>query len=345
MLGQIERSFWMPPPGSAAAAGVDTLFHVIMWISVFFFALIVFLMIVFAVKYRRRPGREAESSPSHNTALELTWTIIPLAVVIVIFYIGFKGFIATATPPDDAFRIVVEGQKWSWLFTYPNGHVDPELHVPVDTDVQLVLTSLDVIHSLYVPAFRLKKDAVPGRYTKMWFRATQPGEYQVFCAEYCGTGHSDMLTMCVVHPPGEFEKWLEGADPLKKMTDEQYHAYLADPAAFIAKNPDVKGLLTPTEMGRQTYTKKGCAQCHSIDGKAGTGPSFKGLFGKMERLQDGATVLADENYIRESILEPGKKVVAGYQAVMPTYQGRLKEREITAIIAYLQSLGEGQAGS
>jgi cytochrome c oxidase subunit 2 len=243
-----------------------------------------------------------------------------------------------ATPPADAYQIVVEGQKWSWLFTYPNGHVDSVLHVPVDTDVQLVLTSMDVIHSLYIPAFRLKRDVVPGRYSKMWFRATEPGEYPVFCAEYCGTGHSDMLTTCVVHPPGEFALWLENADPLKKLSDEQYAAYLADPGAFIAANPDIQGLQTPGDMGRELYTKKGCAQCHSVDGSAGTGPTFKGLFGKSRGMQDGSVADADENYLRQSILEPNAQVVAGYQAVMPTYQGRLEEREIAALIAYLQSL-------
>ncbi len=339
MLAQTQGSFWMPPAAAEVADTVDPLFQFILWVSVFFFALIVGLMILFVVRFRRRAGYRAAGAASHSTALELTWSIIPFIVVVVMFYVGFKGFVAMATPPVDAYKIVVEGQKWSWMFTYPNGHVDSDLHVPVDADVQLVLTSLDVIHSLYIPAFRLKKDAVPGRYNKMWFRATQSGEYNIFCAEYCGTGHSDMMAQCVVHPPGEYAVWLENADPLKRLTDEQYAAYLADPTGFVAANPDVQGLATPVEMGRKLYTKKGCAQCHSTDGAAGTGPSFKGTFGATRRLQDGGTVVADEDYVRESVLDPTAKVVAGYQAVMPTYQGRLKEREITALIAYLESLG------
>ncbi|HUU82639.1 MAG TPA: cytochrome c oxidase subunit II [Phycisphaerae bacterium] len=340
MLAQTDGSFWMPTAGSTAAEEVDLLFDVIFWISAFFFTLIVALMVLFIIRYRRRVGRKAEKMATHNLALEITWSIIPLILVIVIFYVGMKSFLAMATPPEDAYRIDVEGQKWSWMFIYPNGHVDSELHVPVDTDVQLTLTSLDVIHSFYIPAFRLKRDAVPGRYSKMYFRATQAGEYTVFCAEYCGTGHSDMLSTCVVHPPGEFELWLESADPLKKLTDEQYQAYLTDPDAFIAANPEIKGLETPVDIGRKLYTKKGCAQCHSVDGSAATGPTFKGVFGKSHQMTGGSMVVADENYIRESMLNPNANVVAGYQAVMPTYQGRLKDREITALVAYIRSLGD-----
>ncbi len=328
----------MPPQVSEGGQQVDWLFHFIFWVAVFFFTLIVVLMVVFVTRYRRREGRRPESAASHNTALELTWTGIPLVIVILIFYFGFKGFIGMATPPADAYKIEVLGHKWSWEFTYPNGHADADLHVPVERDVLLVLTSEDVIHSLYIPAFRLKKDAVPGRYTKTWFRATTPGDYTVFCAEYCGTGHSDMLATCTVHPPGEFEKWLEGADPLKKLTEEQYLAYLADPAAFIQEHPDLKGLETPAMMGAKLYQKKGCKQCHSVDGSGGTGPSFKGIFGETHLMQDGRQVRVDENYVRESVLEPMAQVRAGFQAVMPTYQGRLKDREITALIAYIESL-------
>jgi cytochrome c oxidase subunit 2 len=343
MIAQREGSFWLPEPGSTAAEQVDLLFKLILGISIFFFALIVLLMIMFVARYHRREGRQAEKTATHSTPLELTWSIIPLILVIVIFYVGFQGFITMATPPQDAYKISVEGQKWSWLFTYPNGHVDSELHVPANTDVELVLTSLDVIHSFYIPAFRLKRDAVPGRYSKMWFNALHPGEYPVFCAEYCGTGHSDMTTLCVVHPADEFDDWLANADPLKKLTDEQYREYLADPVTFIASNPDVDGLDTPTAMGQKLYLKKGCAQCHSVDGSAGTGPTFLGLFGSSRPLQDGSAVVADENYVRESILNPNAKVVAGFESVMPTYQGRLKDREITALIAYLESLaGEGK---
>jgi cytochrome c oxidase subunit 2 len=306
-------SFWLPGAASTTAQGVDRVFALIYGIALVFFLLIVALMVVFVVRYRRRAGREAGEGPSHNTLLELAWTIVPLALVVVIFWQGFKAFLDLATPPANAYEVLVNGQKWKWTFTYPNGYVDDRLHVPVDTPVRLVLSSEDVIHSFFVPSFRMKMDAVPGRYTKTWFRATTPGQYDVFCAEYCGTSHSDMRTTVVVHPAGEFEKWLEDASNL------------------LAKLP-------PAEAGARLYATRGCAQCHSVDGRSGTGPTFQGLFGHPVPLREGGSVIADENYLRESIVAPEAKVAAGYQPVMPTYKGRLKDGEITAIIEYLKTL-------
>jgi cytochrome c oxidase subunit 2 len=184
---------------------------------VFFFVLIVALMVAFVVRYRRRPGREdAEDSAHHSTALELTWTLIPIAIVVFIFAWGFKVYLDLNTPPANSYEILVTGQKWKWLFTYPNGHVDENLHVPLDTPVRLVMTSEDVIHGFYIPAFRLKRDVVPGRYVKVWFRAIKPGEYQIYCTQYCGTGHSDMWAKVVVHEPGGFERWLDEASNFLK---------------------------------------------------------------------------------------------------------------------------------
>ncbi|MCG3138027.1 MAG: cytochrome c oxidase subunit 2 [Phycisphaerae bacterium] len=312
-LAQTQGDFWLPPQASTVSAEVDWLFYFIYWLSVFFFVLIVGVMMYFIFRYRRQPGRRAEHTSHHNTLLELTWSGIPLLLVGFIFYTGFKSFMHMTVAPADAAEIKVEGQKWSWSFTYPNGYVDKDLHVPVDASIRLLLSSSDVIHSFYVPAFRVKKDAVPGRYNKAWFRATQPGEYLIFCAEYCGTQHSDMISKCVVHPPGEYEKWLQ------------------DASDFLSKMP-------PAEAGEKLYTTRGCRQCHSVDGTAGQGPSFKGIFDHPVALADGSQVVVDENYIRESILEPNKKVVGGYQAIMPTYKGRLKDEEIGAIIEYIKSL-------
>jgi cytochrome c oxidase subunit 2 len=313
-LAQQQGSFWMPPKGSTMAADVDWLFDFIFWVSGFFFLLIVFLMVLFLVRYRRRAGRIADTqTSSHNLALELTWSGIPLILVIVIFYFGFKSFMNMAVPPANAYQIYITGQKWNWFFEYPNGYIDADLHIPVDVPVKVVLTSEDVIHSFFVPAFRIKKDAVPGRYNKAWFRATDPGEYMIFCAEYCGTGHSDMTARCIVHAPGEFEKWLEKASN-----------YL--------------DTMSPAEAGELLYRKRGCAQCHRVDGKAHTGPSFLGIFGQTHALKDGSTVTVDENYIRQSILEPQAAITAGFEPVMPTYQGRLKDREITALIEYIKTL-------
>lgn len=312
-LNQADETFWLPAQRSTYAHEVDNLFYFILWLSVFFFSLIMGLMVYFVWKYRAREGHTSQPSPIHNTTLEVVWTAIPVILVIIIFYMGFTGFMNIANPPQNAYEINVTGMKWKWLFTYPNGYVDEKLHVPVNRPIRLVMTSEDVIHSLYIPAFRMKMDVVPGRYHKIWFNATKEGEYDIYCAEYCGTNHSDMITKTVVHAPGEFEKWLEQA------------------SNFLATLP-------PHEAGEKLYKQRGCSGCHSVDGKANTGPTFQNLFGHPVQLKDGSTVEADENYIRESILNPQAKVVGGYQPVMPTYKGKIKDEEILAIIEYLKTL-------
>ncbi len=313
-LAQLPDSFWMPEQASSKAGEVDTVFYIIYWLSVFFFAIIVGLMTWFVIRYRRRRADQAaEEAPNHNLALEVIWTAIPVIVSIALFVVGFKSFMNIATPPRNAYEISVIGQKWNWFFTYPNGYVSDELHVPVDTPVQLVMTSEDVIHSLWVPAFRVKKDVVPGRYTKTWFEAHEPGTYPLLCTEYCGTGHSDMLSVVTVHEPGMFEVWLEKASNLLDT-------------------------MPPAEAGEMLVQRKGCVQCHSLDGSANVGPTFRELYGHAVALRGGGEVTADENYIRQSILEPMADIVAGYEPVMPTYAGKLKDQEITAIIAYLKSI-------
>jgi len=308
-----QGSFWLPPARSTVAPMVDDLFHFIFYVSAFFFVLIVVLMVVFVARYRRKPGEAAEGTASHNTALEIIWTGIPLVIVVIIFWRGFVGYMELRTPPRNTYEVSVVGQKWKWMFRYNNGHIDENLHVPVDTPVRLTMTSEDVIHSLFIPAFRVKMDVVPGRYSSAWFRATESGDYDLYCAEYCGTGHSDMLAKVVVHKPGEFQKWLE------------------DAANFLKRMP-------PADAGRLLYQRRGCAQCHSTDGRAGTGPTFKGIYGETHRFTDGSSAPVDENYIRQSILEPQAKIREGFQGVMPTYKGIVSDNEITAIIAYIQSL-------
>jgi cytochrome c oxidase subunit 2 len=305
--------FWFPAEASQNAPQVDSIFNFILWVSAAFFALIVALMIAFVVKYRRRAGVKPEASPSHNTKLELAWSIIPGILLLFMFYFGAKAYVDLRTPPDDALEIFVTGQKWSWSFTYPNGHVDPELHVPIDQPVRLVLTSDDVIHSFFVPAFRIKMDAVPGRYTKTWFVAKESGTFQAFCAEYCGTRHSDMLAHVIVHPPGGYERWLDEASNL------------------LAK-------LSPVDAGKKIYESYGCKACHTIDGTAGIGPSWKGIYGREDTFTDGTHAVAEENYLRQSIVDPQAKIVAGFAPVMPTFKGKLKDSEITAVIAFIKSL-------
>jgi cytochrome c oxidase subunit 2 len=309
--------FWMPPQASTVADDVDGLFYFIFWITVFFFVLILTLMIFFVVKYRYREGREnPERAPAHSTALELTWTIIPTVLVLMIFYYGFQGFLRMSIAPPNAYEIQVTASMWSWSFTYPNGHVNNELHIPVNMPVRLVLSSTDVIHALYVPQFRVKRDAVPGRYNRFWFEATQvsgPDGFDIYCAEYCGQKHSKMRSKVVVHEPSEFTKWLdEASDPYKRMTD--------------------------LEAGKMFVNTTGCLQCHSVDGSKGNGPSFKDLFGKQEHMSDGSSVQVDENYVRESVYDPAAKIVQGYGLQMSSYRGRLKDRDVNAIILYLKSI-------
>jgi cytochrome c oxidase subunit 2 len=312
-------SFWLPVQGSTVAPDVDSLFHFITGISLFFFVLIIGLIVWFLIQYRRRPGVEPQDSPHHNTVLELSWSILPSLLLVVMFYRGFTGYMDMRTPPDGAMEIMVNAKKWSWLFTYPNGWGEPELHVPRDVPVTLVMTSEDVIHSLFIPAFRVKMDVVPGRYTKLWFNATEVGEFTLFCTEYCGTKHSDMLAKVVVHDSvAEYQQWLEKA---------------SDP--YTQEDGKPRPL---AEVGAMFFNKRGCVQCHSIDGSVKTGPTFKGTFGTTQKLTDGTDVVIDENYVRESILNPMAKVRGGFRPVMPTFQGQLKDQDIGAIIAYLKSL-------
>lgn len=308
-----EPSFWLPPQASTSASGIDFVFDFVLWLSIFFFVLIVVLMLLFTIRHRAKNLGDEGASIQHNTPLEVVWTAIPTLLVVFIFWIGFRGYMDLATPPANAYEIQVTGQQWQWLFTYPGGYVDAELHVPVDRPVQLVMSSDDVIHSLFIPAFRVKQDVFPGRYSKIWFNAVEPGNYHVFCAEYCGTQHSTMLTTCIVHPAGEFENWLEKA------------------SNFL-------DTVSPEEGGEMLFSMRGCTQCHNVDGTTAIGPPLNGLFGKTRVFQDGSETVADENYVRSSLLQPQNQIVAGFESVMPTQQGRLNDQEISALIAYLKSL-------
>lgn len=307
------NNFFFPERASDVAGAVDTLFFFILWVSMIFFAIIVGVMTLFLIKYRHREDHEARESPSHNNVLEILWSVIPTIIVAVIFLWGFGAYMDMRQPPSNAYEIRVVARKWTWEFIYANGHRDPDLHIPVNRPVRLVMSSEDVIHSLFIPAFRVKMDVLPDRYTTTWFNPTRVGEYTLFCTEYCGEQHSTMLARVVVHPSGEFEKWL------------------ADAASFLDR-------VTPEEGGRIVYQRKGCAQCHSIDGSARSGPTFKGIFGAQHEMVDGSRIPVDENYIRKSILEPMADIRAGYKPVMPTYAGQIREEEIDALIAFIKSL-------
>lgn len=311
---QLTSSYWLPEPNSTFAPEVDGLFMFIFWLSVFFFVLIVGLGIYFALKYRRVGTTEVVvPSSSHNTALEATWSLIPTALIFVIFGWGFVGFVDMRTPPENAYEVQVNAKKWAWNFTYPGGLQDSDLHLPVDQPTILTMTSDDVIHSLFIPAFRAKMDVVPGRYNKLWFHPTKTGENVLFCTEYCGREHSGMNRKVFVYEEGGVEKKL-------------------------AEIQETMDKMDPAELGKITFTKSGCMQCHSIDGSKKVGPSFLGLFGTTHDITTGEKITVDENYIRESILEPMAKIAAGYNPQMPSYKGQLREKQIEGLIAYIKSL-------
>jgi len=306
--------FMLPPAKSSATAVGDGLFHFINEVSLIFLLGITFAIIYFAIKYKRKSEKDETPVISHNNTLEITWSVIPLILVLIVFGWGYSGFLTLTTPPDNAYEVKVTGLKWAWSFEYDNGVVSPnELHVPAGRPVKLVMKSQDIIHSFFVPDYRIKHDVLPNRYTMVWFKADEPGESQVFCTEYCGTKHSDMLAKVVVHTQEDFDKWL-------------------------ASQPVGGAGQTPAEYGKSLVSQHACIACHSADGTEIVGPSFKGLWGKEEELADGSTVLVDENYIRESIINPSAKIVAGYDNLMNSYIGQLDDEQIDAIIEYIKTL-------
>jgi cytochrome c oxidase subunit II len=308
-------NFWMPNSASSFAGAIDGLFDTMIWISVVSTALIVGAIAYFCWKYRggsRSANRQALSQADHSNTLEVTWSVIPLGVVVALFVAGFKQYTDLRTSPRAAYEVHATGQKWKWGFEYPEGLRHPELHVPVNKNVRVLIQSVDVLHSLSIPEFRVKMDAVPGRYTELWFNATQVGDFPIYCTEYCGTSHSDMLSRVVVHTDADFKAWV--AEEIRK----------------IEAMPLV-------DLGKLTFNQSGCSTCHSLDGTRKVGPSFKGLFGRNERLV-GGSIVVDENYIRESILEPQTRIVDGFPPSMPTYKGQLSDRRIAGLIEYIKSV-------
>lgn len=308
------QEFILPKQSSTLAPNIDNLFWFITWINIVFFVLIAGLVFWFVYRYRRRSKDEITPHITHNQKLEITWSVVPLIIVIIVFFWGVNGYITAQVAPANAIEIQVTGKKWVWQFEYPDGlRTLNEFHVPLNRPVRLIMSSEDVIHSFFVPTFRIKKDVVPGRYTEEWFQATTAGVHQVFCTEYCGKGHSDMNAKIFVDDDKTYQKWLvEGDESLKTMP--------------------------LPELGKLVYENRGCATCHSIDGSSGQGPTWKGIWSAAHQMQDGSQIKVDENYIRESILEPQAHIVQGYEGVMPTYKGLLRDREVLGAIEFIKGL-------
>ena len=298
-----------PRSASTVSDSIDALYFFLIGVSVFFTALIVFALVVFSIRYRRREGHRATQIEG-STALEVLWTVIPLGLVLIMFVWGAKLYVRVKTPPKDGMEFYVTGKQWMWKLQHPTGQREINtLHVPVGEPISLTMISEDVIHDLFVPAFRVKADVVPGYYSRLWFEATEVGEYHLFCAEYCGTKHSEMIGKVVVMDPADYQAWLSG-----------------QPAG-----------VDPVEAGRILFENMRCVTCHAA-GSGQRGPDLAGRFGTTVLNEDGTMVLFDEDHVRESILEPKRKISAGYEPLMPTYEGQLGEEQILQIIAYLKTL-------
>ena len=308
-----------PDQASTVAGRVDALYFFLVALTIFFSVLIAALEVYFAFRYRRQSQDEFPEPIEGSTKLETVWIVIPFLLAMFLFGWGASVYFAIYRPPQNAMEIYVVAKQWMWKFQHPTGQREiNELHVPVNQKVKLIMATEDVIHSFFVPAFRVKADVVPGRYTSIWFQATKPGRYHLFCAEYCGTNHSTMGGWVEVMEPVDYETWLSGG---------------------------------PTEgsfasLGEKLFRDLACATCHRNDA-AGRGPVLQGLFGKTVTLQNGEKVRADEAYIRESILNPRAKVTAGFQPIMPTFQGLVSEEQLLQLIEYIRSIGpsQGQAAA
>ena len=296
------------------ARNVDALYIFLLIVCGMMTLLIFVCLLYFAARFRHRPGVRAEQIEG-STPLEITWSAIPFVIFMVIFAWGAVVYFKERTPPADATEVYVVAKQWMWKLEHAEGQREiNELHVPVGRDVRLIMTSQDVIHSFYIPAFRIKQDVLPGRYTVEWFRATKPGVYHLFCAEYCGTQHSGMVGNIVVQEPAQYEAWMNGGST---------------------------GPLSAT--GEKVFGELGCATCHHNDSQ-GRGPNLQGVFGKPVQLADGRTVTADENYLRECILDPGARRVKGFQPIMPTFQGLVSEEQVNALVAYIKSISAAKPG-
>jgi cytochrome c oxidase subunit 2 len=314
----MQTNFPLFPESASSASGeVDALYFFLVAVSAVMTIAIFLSVAVFAIKYRRRAPDEVPRPVEGSLLIESTWSILPLLVMLVMFGWGARVFFNNYVPPQGAMEIYVVGKQWMWKLQHPGGQREiNELHVPTGRPVKLTMASEDVIHSFFIPAFRIKKDVVPGTYHNIWFQPTKPGNYHLFCAEYCGNNHSGMIGWIHVMEPAQYEAWLAGAGGMGSMAS----------------------------IGERIFQQLGCSTCHRTDIQ-GRCPNLTGLYGTRVELKGGQTVIANESYIRESILDPKAKVVYGFEPIMPTYQGQINEEGILQLIAYIRSLGKPDRGT
>ncbi|MCU0823263.1 MAG: cytochrome c oxidase subunit II [Leptospira sp.] len=316
-ISLIPATSFMPIQATEIAKEVDLLYAFLIVSSLISFVILIGGMTWFLIKFKRTSVDQKSAYITHNNFAEFLWSFIPLVIMMVIFYWGMVIFNKLRTPPQDiAAEIHVTAERWAWTYRYANGKeyyssANEPLVVPANKATKLILTSKDVIHSFYVPAFRAKQDAVPGRFTELWFEPNQPGEFIVFCTEYCGTKHSGMMIKIKAVGSEEYAAW--------------YHS-------------EKKGEDTPADKGKALFAQKACASCHSIDGSRVVGPTMKGLYGLNRKFADGSQASADENYLRESILVSSAKIVEGYPPAMPVFQGQLSDDDVTNLIEYIKSI-------
>ena len=300
-----------PEAASSIAEGVDHLYFALTAITLFFTILIFSTIFFFMVKYRRRSPNERPAEIETFMPLEIAWTLIPTLICVGLFVWASSLYFENSRPPAASSEIFVVGKQWMWHIEHPEGVREiNELHVPLNVPVKLTMTSEDVIHDFYIPAFRVKKDVIPGRYSSLWFQATKTGTFHFFCAQYCGADHAEMLGWVYVMTPSDYEAWLAGGTRTVSMAD----------------------------AGEHIFSNLGCATCHASKG-AGRGPSLAGVYGKRERLKNGDTRVVDEAFLRQAIVNPNSLVLPNYPPIMPTFQGQVNEEQVLQLIAYVKSLG------
>ncbi|NNE35668.1 MAG: cytochrome c oxidase subunit II [Rhodothermales bacterium] len=303
-------TFWMPEGASTMAGEIDWLFYLVYWISVVIFIGVVSAMVYFAIRYRRKDENHIPPVVHESKLLEAAMIVVPLILCMIVFTFGFKSYLKLNIAPPQSYVVEALASQWKWDFTYPNGkQVTGELHVPEGRPVQLKMTSMDVLHSFFVPQFRVKQDVIPNRYSSVWFQATRADSFDVFCTEYCGTSHSGMLARVIVHPQDEFDQWLEAGDDR--------------PLAV---------------QGESLFRANACNSCHTVDGSRLVGPSIQGLFGSERQFADGTSAVADEEYLRTSIVAPASQIVESYPNVMPATYASLRPDDVSKIIEYIKTV-------